>query len=35
MKGKDEELENIEPRELDEILCAFIVVVKKKRWRII
>ena len=31
MKGKDEEFENIEPRELDEILCAFILAVKKKR----
>ena len=30
MKGKDEEFENIEPRELDEILCAFILAVKKK-----
>lgn len=30
MKGKHEEFENIEPRELDEILCAFILAVKKK-----
>ena len=30
MKGKGEEFENIEPRELDEILCAFILAVKKK-----
>ena len=30
MKGKDEEFENIEPRELDEILCAFILAVKKR-----
>ena len=30
MKGKDEEFENIEPRELDQILCAFILAVKKK-----
>ena len=29
-KGKDEEFENIEPRELDEIPCAFILAVKKK-----
>ena len=29
-KGKDEEFENIEPRELDEILCAFILAVKKR-----
>ena len=31
MKGKDEEFENIELRELDDILCAFILAVKKKR----
>ena len=30
MKGKHEEFENIEPRGLDEILCAFILAVKKK-----
>ena len=30
MKGRDEEFENIELRELDEILCAFILAVKKK-----
>ena len=30
MKGKDEEFENIEPRELDKILCTFILAVKKK-----
>ena len=30
MKGKDEEFENIEPRELDEILCAFILAVQKR-----
>ena len=30
MKGKDEELKNIELREHDEILCAFILAVKKK-----
>ena len=30
MKGKDEEFENVEPRELDEIQCAFILAVKKK-----
>jgi len=30
IKGKDEEFENIEPRELHEILCAFILAVKKK-----
>ena len=30
MNGKEEEFENIEPRGLDEILCAFILAVKKK-----
>ena len=30
MKGKEEELENIEPKELDQIQCAFILSVKKK-----
>ena len=30
IKGKDEEFENIEPRELDQILCAFILAVKKR-----
>ena len=30
VKGKDEEFENIDPRDLDEILCAFILAVKKK-----
>ena len=30
MKGKDEEFENIEPRALDQILCAFIPAVQKK-----
>ena len=30
MKRKHEEFENIKPRELDQILCAFILTVKKK-----
>ena len=30
MKGKDKKFENIEARELDQILCAFILAVKKK-----
>ena len=30
MNGRDEEFEKIEPRELDQILCAFILAVKKK-----
>ena len=31
MKEKDEEFENVEPREFDEILCAFILAVGEKR----
>ena len=29
-KEHDKEIENLEAKELDEVLCAFIVVVKKK-----
>ena len=31
LKGKDEEFENVERRDLEEILCAFILAVKKGR----
>ena len=30
MKEKDEEFENVEPREFEEIMCAFILAVGKK-----
>ena len=30
-KEVDKEIENLEAKELDEVLCAFIVDVKKKR----
>ena len=31
MKGKDKKFENIEARELEQILCAFILAEKKKK----
>ena len=32
MKGKNEEFENVEPREVEEILCTFILAVKKQKY---
>ena len=31
MKEKDEEFENVKPREFEEILCRFILAVGRKR----